>query len=1205
NNVTVNNSVAVQKGATLNNVTINEANGYYGLWINANGQSVTMNGGAINATNGGRGIKIADQYVGDAVASVTLSITDTVFNTAKKAAVLVTSPKGANITASNLDITNVKADSVNAIWVDEDTAANYGKVEVTGATVAQESIEEFVASVIVNGKVEGYYKTLAEALAALKAGDTLTLLADAEINTSIVVTSDLTIDGNGHKITVTGAYGIDIQAAEVDLVINNLTIESNLYALNMRGVSDNSTVEINDSNLTGCIALNVWGENVVITANNSNFTSVDKATHENYSAVVLNNNGSVSAEGTVITIKGGTITALDENGKPSIAATNATATGVINISNETVVTGTIEEIVAIVTYNGYSEFYSCFTLQAAIDRAANDATATVKLLRNITVNEALVINGNVVIDGNGKTLTYTGKARAIDVPNTVANANVTIKNLTIDFTSGYSERGINYNTNGTLTLDNVTINGKDVTYAVNFPGSSNDAKVVINNSNIIGKIALNVWGKNMTITVTDTALTSVDNATHENYAAVALNNNGSVSAEGTVITIKGGSITALDENKNPSIAVRNATATGVINISNETVVTGTIEEIVAIVTYNGYSEFYSCFTLQAAIDRAANDATATVKLLCDITVDEALVINGKVVIDLNGKTVTSTAKRAFEVYADATIKNGTIVGANRCVDTRTAVKLTLEDLALVAENYTSSYGNPQPLTIGGSVNGTEVTMSNVNINAGKSGYGIISFVKTELTATNSTTISGYSALYVKAGSEGSEFTFEGCTLTGDNTNNDVEGNSFGAIALQASDITVTVDANSTVTANGNNMYAIAVGSTSIDVTGNTVTVSGTINGNIIATDDYDNTVKVKAEYADELVNAGYSASEADKNGLVTVEKDEIPTLTKAETALLLEENFKMSFYFPVDQFVDGVNYFAMITKHHVGTCGDPDEITYVAIDMTKIYDADNYGASYRVVAEDIAAKEMNCEISCQVFAGEMPENVNDENTAVSIGTVKDSIYEYAMWQLENSNDEKLKALIVDVLNYGAAAQKYFNHYETVLANRGLTDKQKDSSVLPEGYVYQKVTKMYGPHATEYVGVSSALILEASVHMILDLVDMDKLVDPTVVVEFTHNGESAKQHHVVYRIDDEEHPLIIDANGVARIVVDDLAAVDAQVTVHCSVYDGEATAENLLYTVDDSVESYCGWGVSTSDAELAAVCERIIKYSQSAKAYFNK
>ena len=157
--VIINNGIAVQNGATLNNVTINEANGYYGLWISGNGQSVIVNGGEINATNGGRGIKIADEYVGTP-ASVALKVTDTKFNTAKKAAVQVSSTAGAKITASNVDITNVAEDSVNFAWVDEDRAANFGNVEVTGATVSQEAVENFNIVVKDGDKIVSYFKTL-------------------------------------------------------------------------------------------------------------------------------------------------------------------------------------------------------------------------------------------------------------------------------------------------------------------------------------------------------------------------------------------------------------------------------------------------------------------------------------------------------------------------------------------------------------------------------------------------------------------------------------------------------------------------------------------------------------------------------------------------------------------------------------------------------------------------------------------------------------------------------------------------------------------------------------------------------------------------------------------------------------------------------------------------------------------------------------
>ena len=120
------------KTAVLKDVTITESHDYYALWIAANGQTVNIDGLTINSA--GRGIKIDDQYVGDATAMVTLNINNAKFTTAKKAAIMVKTTKGATINASNLDITNVAADQVNAVWVDEDGAAYADKVIVNGAS---------------------------------------------------------------------------------------------------------------------------------------------------------------------------------------------------------------------------------------------------------------------------------------------------------------------------------------------------------------------------------------------------------------------------------------------------------------------------------------------------------------------------------------------------------------------------------------------------------------------------------------------------------------------------------------------------------------------------------------------------------------------------------------------------------------------------------------------------------------------------------------------------------------------------------------------------------------------------------------------------------------------------------------------------------------------------------------------------------------
>ncbi len=130
NNVTSDKAIALAKNSTLNNVTITDDSGVYGLWIRANDIDVEINNLTVNAE---RGIKIADEYI-DSPACVNLSVKNAKFNTTKKASILVTSTKGADITLENVDIYNCKADPINAVWVDEDRAAYANKVTVSGGT---------------------------------------------------------------------------------------------------------------------------------------------------------------------------------------------------------------------------------------------------------------------------------------------------------------------------------------------------------------------------------------------------------------------------------------------------------------------------------------------------------------------------------------------------------------------------------------------------------------------------------------------------------------------------------------------------------------------------------------------------------------------------------------------------------------------------------------------------------------------------------------------------------------------------------------------------------------------------------------------------------------------------------------------------------------------------------------------------------------
>lgn len=151
NNVTVSRGISLEADSKLNNVTINETIGsFYTVWVPANGQTISIDGLTVD-TEKGRGIKVADQYCGESINGdsngrfgkdaklVNLEIKNSTFKTADKAAVLVSSIAGAHVIwGKNNDITGVKKDTYNAVWVDEDWADYYDLTTVNGCTMVLE-----------------------------------------------------------------------------------------------------------------------------------------------------------------------------------------------------------------------------------------------------------------------------------------------------------------------------------------------------------------------------------------------------------------------------------------------------------------------------------------------------------------------------------------------------------------------------------------------------------------------------------------------------------------------------------------------------------------------------------------------------------------------------------------------------------------------------------------------------------------------------------------------------------------------------------------------------------------------------------------------------------------------------------------------------------------------------------------------------------
>jgi len=156
NNIVSTKPLAFKNDAVLNNVKINADSDVYAIWVQPNGQDISIDGLEVNA---GRGIKIDEQYVSNP-GKVDLSVENATFTTTKKSAILVKSSGGADITVENIDISGVAADSVNAVWTDEDAAATNGPITVTGATQTIEGAGDggFVAASTTGGQVKYYNK---------------------------------------------------------------------------------------------------------------------------------------------------------------------------------------------------------------------------------------------------------------------------------------------------------------------------------------------------------------------------------------------------------------------------------------------------------------------------------------------------------------------------------------------------------------------------------------------------------------------------------------------------------------------------------------------------------------------------------------------------------------------------------------------------------------------------------------------------------------------------------------------------------------------------------------------------------------------------------------------------------------------------------------------------------------------------------------
>ena len=279
--------------------------------------------------------------------------------------------------------------------------------------------------------------------------------------------------------------------------------------------------------------------------------------------------------------------------------------------------------------------------------------------------------------------------------------------------------------------------------------------------------------------------------------------------------------------------------------------------------------------------------------------------------------------------------------------------------------------------------------------------------------------------------------------------------------------------------------------------------------------------------------------------------------------MTLGNELAMNFFIKKSDIDAEKDYYIKVTK----TYADGRE------DVVKIFDENEWltlNNMYYVQFNGVAAKEMNDAIFVQVFY--------DDDTAAS-QLWEDSVAGYAMRIMENQN-AKTKTMLVDMLNYGAAAQQHFGYDEGNLANSKLNETQK-------GYASQSASvEDHRIKGENYYGSN----LDLGNNLVLNVYFTNSSTDMYAIVSFTdHYGTEQN-----VRIEGSE---FIKYNSTTYAVpITAMVVADARCIVSCQLYTAGGT---LVGSASDSMESYIA-----RMNETGALYESIMKFADSAYAYFH-
>lgn len=1083
---------------------------------------------------------------------------------------------GANITNSTISTVFTNGSDNNALvldgtkiyelWANESgSAADMFKVQVNDTS----SVKTSINTIYVWG---GNTKTIAPATLAYAEN-----ILDAETLSKMYVS-----DARGVLYsTLQGA--VDHQ---VEIDVDVLTDLANRRLTLLDDIAINDTVVINLG--------------LVLDLNDKaiNYAGIDAALDIDTVSTVAIGNGTINAvNGTAIYVAdieylGVVDTTI--NADDGVYVDHATGiylnTTTINATNDAVVVLSADEVVCIeasaIKADGTVAVYVAST--PAVEIYDSNLTSDVGL--DLLGVEELTINGVVDIDADvfGIRMSYVGTATiAIDKiygeNNAILADNVSELTVTDTALSSVGTAIDAYASN--ITVDNCWIIG---TYS--FEVEQSVVNVVDTWTG--GSVAYVLYdGAN--VTVDADSRVNADTVVDMNNSYAVMNFNGYILQAGAVLVeFEQGASWFTTTNKDIKKLLE-AESYEVAKLDPHTfyVVANLIGKVAYYYDVDGYKTYVE--ELNADVYDEA-DGTPIVVIHTDALADFVSTIRNyskTVYIDLNAYTLDISANLMLNGNGDVTIANGYITGTKNILVY--ASKFTIGENAFVDVTVGNGWAN-SVITIaeGATVNSTIMTQGTVDV------YGNLNNFTPN---TDTSVLNTYEGSFVY----GTINVSQGVTnlMGGEIVNVVVTGGTLNVKGGLVNNISVESDACVYVNGGWINKLMVKAYFATVE-----------INGGII---DY---LRVLSKFADVEITGGYfldNVTEYCADDIYAAYNEEIGYYEIVELApvrhygnsMTLGSNLALNFYFTQDSFVDDNNYFAVAIIKHEDTCNA--ENVYVLIPMTEwVVRGDLYG----VVVDNIAAKDMICEVEIKLFRGELPEYVDtleeyNEIEAYAVATyadtapdgidVVDSLELLAMDQIDyavDNGDVEAATMYSDLLHYGAAAQKYFGHNVNHFADHLLAEYpqfDKASAAID----YTKLTSDYKYTDNVRISLSLESTIALNVYVIIDdAFDADTLVANIEYVNYL--GETVSYLIAADAMEEDEYT----ENGVTyraiKVTIDTLSPADGLATIKCDI-----TGENdFVAYYYDSIAAYAAY-VEADNAVLAELYEKIAKFAISANNYF--